>query len=208
MALSEAVQNEEWELIGKKTVGAYAAWGLRTKAPFGKLKESVEVWLAPDRDFAPVEVTETISFPRGKPIRARLADVELVQRDGRWVMGRAKVLTYNPDYREDEFVTAFQLREYKAAIPANVVFEVKFPVGTVVFEEVKRLGFVAGKHAEVKGADGLLRSVEIDLFPDYKAMTDYSAGLSEAEFRTTAWSRILLDKVLPPELDEKATTRP
>jgi hypothetical protein len=195
--LAEVVRVGNWQVVGQKVIGGSMAWGIRNDGRAGGGPCDVEIWVCPERGFAPVDVTELTRGADGKGRGCtRLADVELTQRGDRWVFRKARVLTTNSNPKSNgEQVDTLELTEYSPVVPKDVAFAVKFPVGTSVLDLAgpeKRV-FIAGKCVLVRQANGGVRAFDLKLFPEYVAMTDYSAGLSDEEYASTSWARVAVE---------------
>jgi len=198
LPLAAAVKIGHWEVIGKKDIGGYVAWGLRSSdAIIRHPRESVEIWVAPLQDFAPVAETETFHFPDGQDLISSYDDVKLALLDGRWIPRHSHLTTINDSRHMDAAqVAEIEVTEYSATLRPDTEFVVKFPVGTHVYDRIRKIGFVAGKFVEVKGSDGLMRRAAINLFPEYDALTDHGEGLTDAQYAKTHWARGVPLKVL------------
>jgi hypothetical protein len=198
--LAEIVEAGAWQVIGTKRVGPYAAWGLRNDGLVGGYLVDVELWVCPDHGFAPVEITEKMHFRSGKvAATTRLTEVELTQRGDRWVARKAHVVTLPTRPGSVEQVEEFELTEYAPTVPDGADFVVKFPVGAAVLDAARPDGkrfFIAGKCVVLREAGKPPRAFDIKLFPEYVALTDYSTGLTDEEYRSTSWARQVVEDKL------------
>lgn len=189
--LADVVAAGTWALIGTRLVGGVPAWGIRNDGHVGQASCDVEVWVCPDRGFAPVEVSEVSRGRDGKPAGStRLTDVELIRRDDRWVFRKARVVTTNRA-SSGEQVETLELTDFAAGVPKDFEFAVRFPVGTSVLDLARpeRRVFIAGKCVLIRGAAGEVRASDLKRFPEYVAMTDFSTGLSDEEYASTSWAK-------------------
>lgn len=182
----------KWEAIGKRTICGFQAWGLRNAGAIKDLEgASVELWLLPDHDFVLVEFTVDYDSPKGAYQKIR--DVEIQLYGDIWVMRKAKFSVVNP-LMPHGFAAgnlrSYTLKAFSTRVPADRLgFSLAFPVGTGVFDDIGKTSFIAGKAVEVRLPDGTHGYAPIAEFPEYKAMTDYTSGLTSEQWQQSDRSR-------------------
>ena len=130
-----------------------------------------QVWFDPTRDFAPIQIKLTLKFEDGINIVERMSDVRLEQRDGIWIVADAVLTFENPrlkDPRKRRFATRFSVRDYHVGIElSDDIFQVEFPIGTRVYDEILKTGYIVGEGIYVTNEDGSPEFVRNDSL-DYK----------------------------------------
>lgn len=181
MPLHQLMRQSDWRSLGKKEIGSTVACGAAgTDAKTGLL---YEVWLVPDQGFAPVLLTER----RANGTRSvEFSDVTLAQHEKRWLTAKGTVTVF-----EDDGVTwackyQYELSRFSSQLPDDIAFSLKFPVGTAVWNEVTQTHFFAGKGVRVTDpATGFMHLAPIAELPECNALTDFTKGLSDAEWAQT-----------------------
>jgi len=168
--LPEILDKARWNLSGPEKIGQHASYCLESVGLW-KDGAKLQVWFDPTRDFAPIQIKLTLKFEDGINIVERMSDVRLEQRDGIWIVADAVLTLENPrmkDPRKRRFATRFSVRDYHVGIElSDDVFQVEFPIGTRVYDEILKTGYIVGEGIYVTNEDGSPEFVRNDSL-DYK----------------------------------------
>lgn len=208
MSIPDLLRQGQWEIIGARDIGGYRAWGVRqtswdddvkfSKSKIkGKSDGLYEVWLAPENGFAPLEITERWA-DSNQPLE-QMQDVTLSKQDGVWIVSKATLLYAKEGGRwSSKFL--YEVTEFSRQLPAGASFTIKFPVGTGVLDDTTHTSFIAGKVVSVMDPKSDVMHFEsIDDYPEYKAMTDYSRGITEVEWLQCPASKLPIERRVPPK---------
>jgi hypothetical protein len=207
VSVASLVSEGRWELIGHRTIGLYEAWGIRNSEPIAHPNvgnRRYEYWVTPDHNFAPVEFSEVTPGRAGvQEMSAKMENVELGDQAGRWIVTKADMRIHNPNVSVPEAKTTDDIcrivvHDYSTTVSDDSVFGLKFPVGTVVFDDIAQTGLVAGKVVFETREGGRVYLAPIANYPEYDKLTDYGSGLSDAEWQTTQWATELNFNQLHP----------
>lgn len=158
-----------------------------------------QVWLAPGRDWMPVRIRTVTRGPNGYSAYTDYS-VEEAVHDGRiWLPKRAVVLFHHPlteqqraagDKEIPDTMCLFEFSRYETGLQINdEQLVVRFPVGTSVFDDITKESFIAGKAIFVKETDGLVYLERMAADDPLQSWTDFSRGLTDAEWDN--WSASL-----------------
>jgi len=163
--LSEILDEAQWTLSNPEEIGHYSAYRLEGTGLWDD-KANLQVWIDPTKDFAPVQLILTIKFEDGVNIVEKMSDVRLEQKDGVWVIADAVHTFENPrqkDPNKRKFATKFSIKDYHVGIQfPDETFQIKFPKGTWVYDEIIKIGYIAGEGLWVTEKDGLTHFVQAD----------------------------------------------
>jgi hypothetical protein len=168
--LTEILDKARWNLSGPEKIGQHASYCLES---VGLWEDDIklQVWIDPSRDFAPIQIKLTLTFEDGNNIVERMSDVRLEQRDGIWIVADAVLTFENPrkkDPRKRKFATRFSVRDYHVGIElSDDIFQVEFPKGTRVYDEILKTGYIVGEGVFVTNEDGSVDFIRKESL-DYK----------------------------------------
>jgi hypothetical protein len=190
MSIAHLVHMGTWKLIGRKKIGGYDAWGIRgsgvTVPRF--VDDSYEIWVVPDHDFAIVEMSDIVRPTKGKPMQCHLTNAKLKQWGSFWALSYGEIRITNLNVGATTAVNAFEVHAFSLGAPAKTRFAVKFPVGAGVFDAINQTSFIAGKLVFSRQPDGSFQVIPIAKFPEYASMTDYTKGMTAAEWNKSPWA--------------------
>ena len=112
-------------------------------------KVTLEVWVAIDKDFAPVKLQRTIQKTENtKTIIQTMDNVELVKSGNVWVIEKARIKLFNPNLlmASKGGYCFFKANNYEIGMPVDEkTFKVKFPRGTWVYDSILKQGYAVGE---------------------------------------------------------------
>ena len=196
-SLGELLADAKWEVTGIRTIDGQRAVGIKSITPVKRpAGNTITAWLALDRDYAPLIYEETLKFDDAKrmPVSLRLQNVKLVQVSDVWVIKQAEIELIEPDSPppagHHNWKRQFELSRFSRD-PENAddFYRLKFPVGTQVADDVRKAAFIAGKAVILQIPDGSVRFAPFTAFPDLDAWTDYSKGISAADWDSSDSAR-------------------
>ena len=178
------------EMLGHQAIhfqGIYASEGVEGIA---------EVWLDSSKDYIPVRSRKTNRFVEdGKTVDETSTTLDIVvdQRlpatdrlPSIWVAKVGEVVVRSGVGVGHHRIEVLDYKRTEGWPDEH--FSMKFPVGTTVADTINEVGFIAGKQVHVTNPNGPgVRYVPIKEYPQYAARTDYSKGLTEAEWQQTHW---------------------
>jgi hypothetical protein len=129
----------------------------------------------------------------------------LEQQNGVWLPKSSKLYIYDSEKGQQiEGTYDFELESFSSDLPADVNFHLKFPVGMAVWDDLSKSLFYAGKVVQITDStSGITHFESIESFPDLKAMTDYSTGLSDAEWKSTPIGQMRVESPLDSEVSNQ-----
>lgn len=153
--LSEVLTQAEWELSGPEQIGDSKVWCLKSIG----LEEgysTLKVWIDPERDFAPVQMEFRMKIDGQKEIIEKMTNVKLEQEDGLWVIKDATVLLENPFLKKHKYgAMRFSTENYQLGVDVqDSDFEIVFPEGTWVYDEIIEMGYIVGEGTWITHPDG------------------------------------------------------
>lgn len=212
LPIDELITRTKWKPLGTKMIGTYRAVGLATIDGIQGLPDfDIQLWVAPEHDFAPVYLMVRSRTGKDVTFAAELKEVKLERRVGVAVLVAGKIETYSfpVDPEGAKVVFVYTLDQFQSSVPEHIRdFKLKFPVGTGVWDDIAKMSFIAGKVAMIRSADGTHYYVPLQAFPEYVKRTDYSKGLNEEEWTQAAKARqidinLLEHPPTPQELDSR-----
>ena len=152
--LSEIVNKGEWQLSGPELIGLYSAYKLTGKGLWQD-KAKLEVWIDPTRDFAPVQIMLHITVQDRGTIIEKMSDISLKQVNGIWIISDA-IFSVDNAVLKGGSASRFSVKNYQIGVDLkDDIFEIKFPEGAWVFDQIVQMGYIVGKGVWVTDANGL-----------------------------------------------------
>ncbi len=172
--LWDLVDELQWSVTGPEQVGEYQAYRLESSGSSDDPRK-VRIWVDPTRDFAPVRVSLTLRYEGIKEISEEMTDVKLIQQNGIWIVGRATMSIDNPNNpKNGRTIHHFSVQDCKIGLELpDKTFDVEFPHGTWVWDDILKTGYIAGEGVFVKNDDG-----KMDLLTTNEEKTDSPANES------------------------------
>ena len=158
--LSELLGKGKWRVVGEEQVGDSRCIRLSGDGFNPATKFVVSAWVDPFRDFAPLKFVVEIHL-HGKTIVSTMDDVKLDDSAGLWTISSATMRVFNPIVNESRT----HLSEVTITNPVvgaefpDDTFEIRFPVGASIWDDVAKVGRVVGKGRMAMGPDGLARFI-------------------------------------------------
>ncbi len=209
--LSEILDEAQWTLSGPEKIGQYSAYKLEGTG-FWEDKAKLQVWIDPTQDFAPVQLIFTIEFEDRVNIVEKMSDVRLEQKDGVWVIAEAVHTFENPRQKDPHmrrFATRFSIKDYRVGIQfPDDTFQIKFPKGTWVYDEIIKTGYIAGEGFWVTDKDGLTHFVQADSLDNIDISINEDTQSSYNNIDTTLNTKTVSSPNVPESQENLASTSP
>lgn len=163
LPLGEVMAHGNWELVGIEEVLGRSAWHVRG-AHIGNRPDlaitRIDLWIDPSRGFVPLRIDTSIPL-NDQTLLSRLEVTEATQVGSCWVIRSAVSHVHSaPSKPIIEQICRYTLDYQNVGNPIpDTAFDIEFPPGTTVWDDVGKFSFTAGVGEIVKRPDGLLGMV-------------------------------------------------
>jgi hypothetical protein len=171
--LVELLDVLDWKVIGEQKISGERAWGIQATVFFPDKEEgpTYQVWISPAKSFAVIEAKQSHKLRGGRERYLQLKDVELQNVEGIWVITSCCIENSSP---ANGLTRCFyKFTDYQVRLnPPDSLFEVTFPPGTLVWDDIKKIGYVVDRGIYTIDAQGVNHFVPT---------SDTAAALASAE---------------------------
>jgi len=178
--LCKVLDETQWLLSGPEKIGEYSAYKLESMGLW-KDNAKLQTWIDPTRDFAPVQTSLTLKFEDGRgDMSEKMCDVRLEKKEGVWVITSASLMFENArevDPKKRKFATRFSVTDYHVGVKlSDDMFQVEFPKGTRVYDEILKVGYIAGEGVWLADKDGTKFVSSRSALDDIKKLPDENSS--------------------------------
>lgn len=198
--LSEILENASLQLGGSEKIGVDEAVKVTAKDFFGEAA-TLEVWIAPKKDFAPVKLRMIFDMQEPKKdIILTMDKVKLENKDNVWLIMESaiKVVNLNASKNLKGTVSYFKASNYQLNIPIDEkMFKIDFPKGTPVYDSILQQGYIVGEGMVVTNAKGEGEYIPFELAPEFKNEIASPTGIGK---KVTPLEEIKADNSSTPQV--------
>jgi hypothetical protein len=191
-SLSALTTSMQWTAEGMEMIDGRPVWKIHSAAGPATNRKVIEVWLDAVRDFAPVRMRCYAPAMGRDKLSAEMTNVRLEEHAGVWLISAATILVHNSLADTKYPLNRYEIKitDWKVGMPIPAdAFEIKFPKGCVVWDDIAKNTYSAGEWVLNREPDG--RYTKVPLAGD-------SIGATNGEFAAT--SQPALPSSEPPDV--------